>query len=422
MTTSDPARDRLPALALRDYDPEYTEEIEALQRPALERAISRLPVPYTLACVVLAVLASPAGGLAIFKAESSSWDSAVAKSMAGFVPDTTWRLAVSLAGWTLVYLSMLIRVRNITRRVERAQNDLGPLLPGGITEYRRTLARLTNPVAPLVVGAVVVVASSQYYLAAVSAPETKLGWLVNMLHLALGVVIVGTSVWSTAVVWRAIHDIGRRELRLRPFEESSSLGLRPIGELSLAAAAVYFVPLGLLGLIATLTPAIPSMAAILAAFVAVGVVLFVLPLRGAHAHMSAEKGRRMSELRKVQLRTAFQVAGLHGGDAAVPGQGTAVSGELTAATTVDIAATNDGTGAPDEAAGPPEEGRQSFVDLATAMAMTNRLRALEISEQKLGAMHTWPVDTRILARLAALAVPITLAILTDAAKRFVFSR
>lgn len=404
-----PPAEALPALALRDDDPEVTEEIEALQRPALERAISRVPLPYTLTCLILAVIAGPLGGAAVLIAESAGWDSAVSKSLVGFVPDTGWQIAVALVGWTLVFLSMLIGIRNITRRVERAQTDLGRLLPGGITEYRGTLDRLTNPVAPILVGLLVAMASFQYYGAAARAPETGWGWLLTMAHLTLGVFILGSSVWSTAVVWRALHEMGRRELRLRPFEESSSLGLRPIGELSLAAAAVYFVPLGILGLTVTLAPTIPSIAAVLAGFVGIGIVLFVLPLRGAHAHLMAEKGRRMSELRKVQLSTAFEVAGLRAG-----------------------AATDDAYDAPDLARDPAvgsasESQRDAvmsggFADLAATIAMTNRLRALEVSEQKLGAMHTWPVDTRILARLAAFAVPITLAILTDAAKRFLFSR
>jgi hypothetical protein len=385
----------LPALALREDDPEQSGGFEALQRPALERAIARVRLPYGLTCLILAVVAGPLGGAAVLATESAGWDGAVEKALAGFVPDTDWRIAVALVGWTLVFLSMLLGIGNITLRVERAQTDLGRLLPGGITEYRGTLDRLTNPVAPILVGLLVAAASYQYYLGAVRAAETDLGMILTFARLGLGVLIVGTSIWSTAVVWRALHEMGRRELRLRPFEESSSLGLRPIGELSLAAAAVYFVPLGILGLTVSLAPAIPSIAAILAGFVAVGVVLFVLPLRGAHAHMTADKGRRMGELRKVQLSTAFEVAGLNNrqGD-------------------------HDETDVYDRDSASPS----GFIELAAAMAMTNRLRALEISEQKLGAMHTWPVDTRILARLAAVAVPITLAILTDAAKRFLFSR
>jgi hypothetical protein len=184
--------------------------------------------------------------------------------------------------------------------------------------------------------------------------------------LALGVVwsILGQFVWVYFSAIRGLHQLGKQPLRLKPFHEDPMLGVRPIGVLSLTLALAYLTPLGLftLGIIlvgAALSAATP----LVSGLASLGVVLFFLPLNSTHQQMLQAKQRAQTELR-TQFSELWRGSSNPGGEAS-----------------------------------------------SGALSRVERLLMLEIAKREAAALPTWPFDTRILGRLAAIILSLIAIVL-----------
>jgi hypothetical protein len=144
------------------------------------------------------------------------------------------------------------------------------------------------------------------------------------------------------------------------------MGLKPMATLSLSLSAAYFGLLLIMGLMLLIGPVRIEYIITVAALLVLGLVLFFLPLIGAHRRMRAEKKALKEAVRArwegILADTLSRADdGEHGADRVDPGA----------------------------------------------------VLALEALERKVAAAQTWPVDLPILGKLGVMALSIILALVTQ---------
>ena len=194
--------------------------------------------------------------------------------------------------------------------------------------------------------------------------------LATTVLLLINTLAIATLIWTYAVSSWGLHDLGESRLKLQSFLEDRLMGARPIGNIALSSTLAYF---GGLLLIFLLFPsyflAVPAFEALFTILVALGIIMFFLPLNSLHKQLVREKTRHQKELNS-QLLAIKHV-----------GQ----------------------TGLAD---GPP-----SMERMEKAITELFRLKDLEITERKLASSPTWPFDVQLLVKLITLVLSVTAALL-----------
>lgn len=283
---------------------------------------------------------------------------------------------LSAAAFLLYLFSALYMIRYMRVKLVAAEPTLIPLAPEGEETLHRAFGRVSRALPTLVLTAAIV--GLFFQGGALPQPQpAEPGLALDALRyvflsFALGLSfvlqfgILGQFVWVYFSAIRGLHQLGKQPLRLKPFHEDPMLGARPIGVLSLALALAYQTPLGLFALGFFLlddAPAQTAGAVLLTVLVPLGVVLFFLPLNSTHQQMVQAKQRA-----QAALRTQFSELWI-------------------------------GSGNPGGEASP---GTPSRVE---------RLLMLDMAQRQAAALPTWPFDTRILGRLAAIILSLIAIVL-----------
>lgn len=138
-----------------------------------------------------------------------------------------------------------------------------------------------------------------------------LATILDIVSLAVVTLALSSVVWTYWSISAGMRRFSSAPLELRPYYEDPFLGLKPIGSLALSLATVYFgfIALLLLSLLtSSSTPTIGDIigvGAFLFGLIALGVLLFFLPLTKLHRRMIAEKRIARTAL-NPKLRTLFQ--------------------------------------------------------------------------------------------------------------------
>ena len=145
---------------------------------------------------------------------------------------------------------------------------------------------------------------------------------------------------------------------LKSSSEDRMLGLRPLGSISLSLAFAYFAVVFLGGVTLVILPFGFSDIALLAIFVAVGAIMFFLPLNSVHKKMQTAK-----RLEQSSIREQFN----------------------------QIVKNSD-----EKDRGDPQG----------ALFRIEKLLAIQMLDQKASATATWPLDTSILSRFTAIILSV----------------
>lgn len=173
--------------------------------------------------------------------------------------------------------------------------------------------------------------------------------------------ILATFIWTFGYSMYSIHRMGRLPLRLKRHTQDRNLGLKPFATASLNSTLIYF------GVVTTIVVAVAgggaiplSLALFFLALYPVGLGLFLLPLRSLH--------RKLVEAKQEELG-------------------------LTASRYERVV---------------EEVSRGGSVDqsLANEMAVVTEIR------REVQQIHTWPFDTGIIIRLAAVILSLTAILLS----------
>ncbi len=162
-----------------------------------------------------------------------------------------------------------------------------------------------------------------------------------------------TAMWFFGALLVGLHRLGRTSLRLIPFEEDRSLGLRPLG--SVAFTSFVVLTAAVLPLVVTQWRDLRGAITNLLFFLGF-VVLFFASLHGLHRQMVKAKGSVLAQTHHLYME-AFQ----------------------------------------------PIRAQWSLESVAEQSA---RLTAAEAIERRAAAIQEWPLDERLLARLAAIVTSV----------------
>ena len=162
--------------------------------------------------------------------------------------------------------------------------------------------------------------------------------------------ILATFFWTFGYSMYSIHRMGRLPLRLKPYAQDRTLGLKPFATASLNSTLIYFGVVTAIVVVVAAGGAIPlNLGLLFLGLYPVGLLLFFLPLRSLHGKMTEAKKETLARITPRYERA------------------------------VEIASSG-----------------------AKVDEITNEMVAVVEIRRDIQQIHTWPFDTGIIIRLAAI--------------------
>jgi hypothetical protein len=342
----------------------------------LERIVARLPMSYWSGSLLLAIVFGPPGFLVYRYLDTSSFSDGLTVFFHGFLPAGLWQKITGMGLWTLFLYASLLMPRYIRVKLQEAEGKIAALLPLGRAQYRRAFRLVFYPAPPILLALLIAVGFANFITASLRDASGPFEWLYHLINLPLSYLAIGTAIWSYFGALWGVYRLGHQPLNLKSGYEDSSLGVRPIGSLSLSISYAYFGLLGLIVIITALNPFIFQLAFLLAVLTSLGAVMFYLPLLGVQRQMLKSKRELQTAIRQTW---ALWLAKAH------------------------VAEAPRGS---------------TMEDLSHILSTMQNMLALQVAERKVNAISTWPFDTTILGRLAAITLSIFIAIITSLIVKF----
>lgn len=329
-----------------------------LDKPTpIERLVKLIPLKYPLAALAWTILVGAIGFRVAnyIQSAASPFQS----------PNPVNEILGTLLSFYLYYV-----VRYLRLRIASAERLITPIMAEGQNEYQAIFGRVNSTRAivllTVIFEALAFLVTSTGLTFSVITVYSKLGQLILILAFS-------TLVWEYAISSWGLHKLGQSQLKLKSFLEDRFMGARSIGNVALSLTIAYLGGLLLFFLdSATFLPVTTNLG--LASFylilLALGVVMFFLPLNSIHKKMLTEKAGRQKELGH-ELLTIKQTSSL---------QSTGSSA-------------------------PMERVERAVTELV-------RLKDLEITERKLASTPSWPFDIQLLAKLVTITLSVTAVLLT----------
>ncbi|HYY92654.1 MAG TPA: hypothetical protein VE955_11770 [Candidatus Dormibacteraeota bacterium] len=327
--------------------------IHAPEKPTLiERIVQTIPLRYPLASLVwAAMIGSPFFHLFEYIDHGST---SFSLTPSGLVADFLYTLVPFYAFNVVKYLRL---------KILRAELEIVPIMSGGESDYHSAFGRISNTLPVIVLALVLMVPIIPDIV-----PNPHLSILVVYTSSSLFVngIAVSTYVWAYAVSSWGLHELGESQLKLKSFLEDRTMGARAIGSVALSLT-VAFLGGTLLVFLLFFSYFLASLSfqAVIYAFLALGIIMFFLPLNSIHKKLQAEKQNQQRALTQQYLAMKNEARTYSGDDAHV---GKVVSELL-------------------------------------------RMKDLEITERKLASTPTWPFDVQLLVKLITIILSVTAALL-----------
>ncbi|MBI3859819.1 MAG: hypothetical protein HY296_06260 [Thaumarchaeota archaeon] len=333
-----------------------------------EKMVTLLRLPYVLGSLLFAFLFSPVGALPFVLLETGDLNRAgsivLAASSLESVENPLPLVVTYYALFYVVVFFLAYIVRYLRLRILQAEPALVTVLTEGEGTFHKAFHRTTSTWQPALLGLVFLAGSlfspifTSIYsaLGPVSRADFVVVFAVVSFMLTNFVWVYFSSIWG-------VRQIGRSSLRLKTFREDRTLGAGPMGSLSLFLAFGYFGGLALLLLLSLISP-VPGFRSLnlLGGFVgalALGMALFFVPLSSVHGKMLEEK-QREQKLHLEEYNRLLQSF--------------------------------------KEGGNPPERRGEGRLDA---------LLLHEITGRRIAAIPTWPFDTGIIGRLAAILLSVS---------------
>ncbi len=311
-----------------------------------EQFISALRLPYSVSCALVAFLLGPPSQ--IFWAYLVTLDLSrafdrwlsIVLAVTGYIGYVAYLLTIAYTFYAVRYVRM---------KLLKIEGTLSELLPNGERDFHGFFGGVSARKWQIVAWALLFVSVLWFNLRIYPESGATVQGLVELtIALLIGSLGVASALWVFLSSLRGIHRMGLASLQLRSYQVDRHLGLRPIGSLALSLSFIYFGAMLLNGLnnITRVTSDIIYFT-ILSGFVAIGLLMFFLPMLRFHNVMIRFKHQERERLR--QRQEAF----------------------LKERTGVDPAQVN--------------------VDMLF----------LDMMERKVSSISTWPFDTQMLGKLFA---------------------
>ena len=335
------------------------------ERPTLtEWLIGFVPLPFVVGCLLLALLFGiPRRLLGTFL---DTWD---LEAVQGLLPPIeAWLLVLVLVLDISVFLAVLLATRYMRLQVVKAKESIAPLIPQGEETYLRVFGRISSFWPALVIGMVFIV--FLLILPGTILSEGTFSIILDLAYVFLFFPMLGAFVWVYVSSTLGLYQLGRESLHLTSYTEDPALGLHPLGTLSFALAWPYLAAVGIAALWVSFVATESPLLFLIVALVVVGVVMFIFPLYAVHRRMVRER-----ELAHASLRRQF------------------AERETEVATAQPV-------------------GEPTLVDVMRRLTRMEEAVRLDREERRIHEIYDWPFDTRIVGRLAVLALTVVAVLLT----------
>ena len=321
----------------------------------IERFVQLIPLRYPLAALVWVVILGPVYyGLRL----SSEWSEPL------YFPSP---INAFLGG--LLFLYLFIMVRYVRASVAAAEPSVTQIMVEGERAYNSIFGRVSNT------GSMILLAVILEALAFISTLPVRSLSIISGLDVLTQVILIvafASLIWEYSISSWGLHKVGSSHLKLKSFLEDRFMGARTIGNMALSLTAVFLVGLALFFPdTATFLPVLtPPFELFYLTLLAVGVVLFFLPLNSLHKKMQAEKAEHQHEL-GLQFLAIKQ-----------SNQNNSLIGQA------------------------------SIQDVEKGIAELIHLKKFEITERKRASSPTWPFDIQVLAKLITIVLSISAVLLS----------
>jgi hypothetical protein len=266
----------------------------------LERAIAAAHLPFSVGCLVLALVGGAPGSFLVFYLGTHSLTDAWSKT-ASTSFNTTLSSVPQVPTWAAVVSSILITfslfldlylVRYLRRKIHAAEPKLSALAADGAVAYARAFRVMGGTVGIAFFALVFFILYFPPRAQVASDPVSLLGMAVVTL---IATLVYGSAFWTYLSGLWGVYRFGRERLILRPFYEDRLLGLRPLGYVVTTFALIFSV-----AITATLNGEFVVGAAdsiaINLGIIALGVAMLFLPLSGIHSKMAYMKHEEQTRL------------------------------------------------------------------------------------------------------------------------------
>jgi hypothetical protein len=323
-------------------------------------------VPYVWAALLVAALLGPPGSLLVAYLETGDLAGSLESFFYGYLPARLWQRLLAVVLWYAFYAILFWAIRHARTSVLEAEADLAPLLPD-TAAFRRAFGSLSRLGPALLIGLVMEALFIGDYRARLAHAPGRVSRIYEALSGPPLYVMVGTALWVYVTAVWGLYRLGRGPLRLKPFYEDRTMGLRPLATLSLSLSLAYFVLLLIMVLMLFIGPVRPEYVGTVIALLLLGLALFFLPLIGARARMKEEKEALQEAVRERWRDVlARNLASANGSN-----------------------------------------------PRSTAGADVDAVVTLEALERKVNAVPTWPFDLSILGKLGVMALPVLVGLVTQ---------
>ena len=322
----------------------------------IERFVQLIPIRYPLAALAWVVILGPVSfGLFDYLQNGAS---------PLYFPNP---LNAFLGSLLLFYLFIIVRY--VRASVASTEASVTEIMVGGEQAYDSIFGRVSNTRSIILLAVILEILAFTSTL-----PRRSISILsgFDVLTQVILIVAFASLIWEYSVSSWGLHKVGSSHLKLKSFVEDRFMGARTIGNMALSLTTVYLVGLALFFLdTETFLPVFTAPFELFyLTLLAVGVVLFFLPLNSLHKKMLAEKGDRQRELNGQFLRLKQS------------NQNNSFDGQ---ASTQSV-----------------EEGILELI----------QLKEFEITERKLANAPTWPFGIQLLAKLVTIILSVTAVLLT----------
>jgi hypothetical protein len=273
-------------------------------KPSLvEKALRRIPLPYPITSILIVVCVVI--GLSFAKlADTGNLQIAFYYFSLNSESEVTFIL-----GNFMLPIFALLSIRYMKDKIMSNDTGLIDICPEGKNTlfncFKHTAQTL--PVIGIAVLILVPTIINQNYSNMIVGPVTTMVYAVSAAIISL---IYATFLWTYISLVYGIYQLGKYPLKLKPFYLENTLGLKPIGNLSLKMALVYFIGIFLILVQVFINPLIAISTFIeIGALIGLGVILFFMPLYTTHKRLIAEKKNYMDNLRSGLSNASFGIRG-----------------------------------------------------------------------------------------------------------------
>ena len=240
----------------------------------VERFVSRLPLPYWIASLVLTIVFGPPGFLLFHYLDTGSFDYGLRAYFHGVIALEPWQQVSGLVLWSVFFYVALMMPNYIRARIQAAGSKISILIPQGGEQYHLIFRLGSYHLPAILLTGLIAAYFNRWIITALKDSAGPFEWIFYSFNLPLTYLAIGTAIWSYFGALWGLHRLGSQSLNLKNAYEDSSLGIKPVGLLALFLSYAYFGFLSLIVIIILINPLVIQLAIIVIVLTVLGTVMF----------------------------------------------------------------------------------------------------------------------------------------------------